>query len=85
MQARNPVDDRQTEACSSRVGTRSLEARERALQAFDFVLRNARAPIEDVDPDRFAAVLWISARAMPDAYAARLAGRCVTYRPGADA
>ena len=24
-------------------------------------------------------------RAMPDAYAARLAGRCVTYRPGAEA
>ena len=41
--------------------------------------------IEDVDPERFAAVLWISARAMPEAYAARLAGRCVTYRPGADA
>ena len=41
--------------------------------------------LEEVDPERFAAVLWISARAMPEAYAARLAGRCVIYRPGADA
>ena len=54
MQARDPVDDRQAEAGSSRVGTGPLEARERALQAFDFVFRNARATIEDVDPDLFA-------------------------------
>lgn len=40
------------------------------------------ARLEDVEPDRFAAVLWISARAMPDKYAARLAGKCVIYRPG---
>ena len=37
--------------------------------------------LEDVDPQRFAAVLWISLRAMPAAYAEQLAGRCVTYRP----
>jgi len=41
--------------------------------------------LEEVDPARFAAVLWISRRAMPEAFAARLAGRCVTYRPGDDA
>lgn len=40
--------------------------------------------LEDVEPERFAAVLWISTRTMPSAYAARLAGRCVTYRPGAE-
>ncbi len=37
--------------------------------------------LEDVDPDAFAAVLWISQREMPTEYEARLAGRCVTYRP----
>ena len=37
--------------------------------------------IEDVDPDAFAAVLWISRRALPQDYAARLAGKCVRYRP----
>jgi len=41
------------------------------------------ARLEDVDPGRFAAVLWISERAMPTEYAERLAGRCVVYRPGA--
>ena len=41
--------------------------------------------LEDVDTDRFAAVLWISQREMPTDIAARLAGRCVTYRPGAPA
>jgi cobalt-precorrin 5A hydrolase len=40
------------------------------------------AHLEDVDPDRFAAVLWISERTMPADYAARLSGRCVIYRPG---
>jgi cobalt-precorrin 5A hydrolase len=40
------------------------------------------ARLEDVDPDRFAAVLWISERAMPGEYAARLAGKRVIYRPG---
>lgn len=39
--------------------------------------------LEDVEPARFAAVLWISRRVMPAAYAGVLAGRCVTYRPGA--
>lgn len=37
--------------------------------------------LEDIDPDCFAAVLWIAARAMPGEFAARLAGRCVVYRP----
>ncbi len=37
--------------------------------------------LEDVAPDRFAAVLWIAARAMPAEFAARLTGRCVVYRP----
>ena len=41
--------------------------------------------LEDVDPARFAAVLWISRRAMPEALAGQLAGRCVTYRPMEDA
>jgi len=40
--------------------------------------------LEDVDPARFAAVLWISRRPMPSAYMEELAGRSVTYRPGAD-
>jgi cobalt-precorrin 5A hydrolase len=39
------------------------------------------ARLEDVALERFAAVLWISRRAMPADWAARLAGRCVTYRP----
>ncbi|GAB1394598.1 hypothetical protein MASR1M60_27620 [Rhodocyclaceae bacterium] len=37
--------------------------------------------LEDVDTDHYAAVLWIAARPMPAAMAARLAGRCVLYRP----
>ena len=37
--------------------------------------------IEDIDPDSYAAVLWISRRDMPEAYASRLSGKCVTYRP----
>ena len=41
------------------------------------------ARLEDVDPGKFAAVLWISQRAMPENYRARLAGRSVTYRPEA--
>ncbi|WP_291994631.1 cobalamin biosynthesis central domain-containing protein [Candidatus Accumulibacter sp. ACC003] len=40
------------------------------------------ARLEDVDPERFAALLWISQRAMPADYAARLAGKVVVYRPG---
>lgn len=40
--------------------------------------------LEDVDPQAFSAVLWISRRAMPDAYAKTLDGRCVVYRPGQD-
>lgn len=41
--------------------------------------------LEDVAPDKFAAVLWISPRPMPPDYATQLAGRCVTYRPGTEA
>jgi len=41
--------------------------------------------LEDVDPVHFAAVLWISRRAMPEVLAGQLAGRCVTYRPMEDA
>jgi cobalt-precorrin 5A hydrolase len=37
--------------------------------------------LEEVDPARFAAVLWISRRALPADYAAALGGRCVIYRP----
>jgi len=40
------------------------------------------ARLEDVDPGRFGAVLWISERAMPGEFAARLAGKRVIYRPG---
>ena len=40
------------------------------------------ARLEEVDSEHFDAVLWISQRAMPAAFAAQLAGRCVTYRPG---
>lgn len=41
------------------------------------------ARLEDVALERFTAVLWISRRVMPADCAARLAGRCVTYRPTA--
>ena len=37
--------------------------------------------LEEVDLDRFAAVLWIAEREMPAAMAARLAGWRVVYRP----
>lgn len=37
--------------------------------------------LEDVDVDRFGAVLWISDRPLPADYAQRLAGRRVVYRP----
>ena len=40
--------------------------------------------LEDVDPEKFAAVLWISNRSMPADYKEKLAGRSVIYRPGAD-
>ncbi len=41
------------------------------------------ARLEDVDPGKFAAVLWIATREMPADYQAKLAGRSVTYRPEA--
>ncbi|MBS1129305.1 MAG: Cobalamin [Proteobacteria bacterium] len=37
--------------------------------------------LEEIDPSHFAAVLWISDREMPNALAARLAGKRVVYRP----
>ena len=37
--------------------------------------------LEDIDPAKFAAVLWITRRALPAALAETLAGRCVIYRP----
>ena len=37
--------------------------------------------IEDVDPDAYGAVLWISRRTLPDALGTRLSGKCVVYRP----
>ncbi|WP_300451067.1 cobalamin biosynthesis central domain-containing protein [Accumulibacter sp.] len=41
--------------------------------------------LEEIDPERFAAVLWISRRELPAAYAARLAGKRIIYRPDAKA
>lgn len=40
------------------------------------------ARLEEVPLDRFAAVLWISQREMPEDIAGQLAGRRVVYRPG---
>jgi cobalt-precorrin 5A hydrolase len=37
--------------------------------------------LEDVEPDHFGAVLWISHRPLPPELANRLAGKCVIYRP----
>jgi len=37
--------------------------------------------LEDVALENYAGVLWISSREMPADYAARLAGKCVVYRP----
>lgn len=37
--------------------------------------------LEDVDIGSYAGVLWISGREMPADYAARVAGKCVVYRP----
>lgn len=42
------------------------------------------ARLEDVTPDSFAAVLWISSREMPADYAAKLAGKRIVYRPASD-
>jgi cobalt-precorrin 5A hydrolase len=40
--------------------------------------------IEDIEPDAFGAVLWVSRRELPPALAARLAGKRVIYRPPVD-
>jgi len=37
--------------------------------------------LEDITPEQFGAVLWISEREMPATFAAQLAGKCVVYRP----
>lgn len=37
--------------------------------------------IEDIVAEEFSAVLWVATRALPSDIAARLAGRCVVYRP----
>ena len=37
--------------------------------------------LEDVDPEKFAAVLWISQRQIPADYTQRLVGKCLVYRP----
>ncbi len=42
------------------------------------------ARLEDVEPERFGAVLWISQRPLPAGYAARLHGKRVIYRPAAE-
>jgi len=38
--------------------------------------------LEDIDPAKFGAVLWISEREMPAALVAPLAGKRIVYRPG---
>ena len=37
--------------------------------------------IEEVDPERFSALLWISRRSLPAACETAWRGRCVIYRP----
>lgn len=37
--------------------------------------------LEEINPDRFVAVLWIATREMPEDYKRKLTGRSVTYRP----
>lgn len=41
--------------------------------------------LEDIDPEHFGAVLWISDRELPAGWADRLAGRRVIYRPPQEA
>jgi cobalt-precorrin 5A hydrolase len=38
--------------------------------------------LEEIDPDKFGAVLWISERELPAEFVASLAGKRVIYRPG---
>ena len=40
------------------------------------------ALLEDVAPEKFGAVLWISERELPSAFVAPLAGKRIVYRPG---
>ena len=39
------------------------------------------ARIEDVNPDAYASVLWVSRREVPASLAPALAGKLITYRP----
>ncbi|PKO55658.1 MAG: cobalamin biosynthesis protein CbiG [Betaproteobacteria bacterium HGW-Betaproteobacteria-21] len=39
--------------------------------------------LEDIDPDAFGAVLWVSNRSLPDTLAERLSGKKIIYRPTA--
>ncbi len=41
--------------------------------------------LEDIDPDAYGAVLWVSRRELPAALAGRLAGKRVIYRPPVEA
>ena len=68
------------EAGSTDWWTRHANGRQGAMPAN--VTRFSR--LEDVAPEKFAAVLWISRRPMPTDYREKLAGRSVTYRPGMD-
>lgn len=43
------------------------------------------ARLEDLEPERYAGILWISERAMPADFERRVAGKCVVYRPGREA
>ncbi len=63
---------------------------ERARPAMDWWTRNAPLPanirlfrrFEEVDPDAFAAILWITARPLPEGIWERLPEKLVVYRPG---
>lgn len=69
------------EAGSTDWWTNHANGRQTALPANLFRFER----LDELDAERFAAVLWISQRTMPADIAAQLSGRCVTYRPGATA
>ena len=43
------------------------------------------ARLEEIDPEAFGAILWVSRRDLPAGWAAKLAGKRVIYRPPQDA
>ena len=43
------------------------------------------ARLEEIDPEAFGAILWVSRRELPAGWVAKLAGKCVIYRPPEDA